>query len=230
MAGEALAKKERRELVRVKKRIRAAQLERRRGQIKAESRLKAKVNGVIKGGRIIAKEGKGGENGAVVKEEILLDHDSVDEEEHYYENFFGEGSDQEVAMEEDGDESYDEDEDDNEDEDEDEDDMLLLRDIVRPLQAWGVNVTGKIGLDTDDSCNETTVAETTDLTMDDDVMLDGSEDQDAAFDDGDDDEDNTSITGMNPSKRTKTPTMEKDLEGSNNNSPKTDKKETKAKS
>lgn len=240
--GEVLAKKERRELRRVTKRIRAATLERRRREREAEARLKAKVIGSGAGnvkGRIIAPQGGqvGGNNNnnnnnsnEEEDSDILLHHDSVDEEENYYENFFGgEGLDQEVVME-DGNESYDEDEDDNDDEEEDEDDMLLLRDIVRPLQAWGVNVTGTIGLDTDDSFNEAAVSETTDMAVDDDVMLDGSEDQEAAFDDGEDDEDNTSITGMNSSKRTKTPTMDRDGEGSNNNSPKADKKDAKAKS
>jgi len=238
LKGEASAKKERRELRRVTKRIRAATLERRRREREAEARLKAKVHGSGAGnvkGRIIAPQGgQGGENNNSNSKEgedsdILLHHDSVDEEEKYYENFFGgEGLDQEVAME-DGNESYDEDEDDNDDEEEDEDDMLLLRDIVRPLQAWGVNITGTIGLDTDNSFNEAVVSETMDMAVDDDVMLDGSEDQEAAFDDGEDDEDNTSITGMNSSKRTKTPTMDRDGEGSNNNSPKADKQDAKAK-
>lgn len=73
-----------------------------------------------------------------------LSDDSVDEEENYYEDYYGEGHD----SADDGaasDESEEE-----EDDDEESRYALLLRDVQRPLAAWGVTLTGKIGLGTMD--------------------------------------------------------------------------------
>lgn len=56
-------------------------------------------------------------------------YDSLDEEEDYYQEYYGES----------GFNVNDEEEDDN--------DMLILRDVARPLEAWDFHVTGKEGMD-----------------------------------------------------------------------------------
>jgi hypothetical protein len=68
-------------------------------------------------------------------EEEEEDYDSIDEEEEYYQENVGDvawgrglGGD---------------------DDEEDEDDTLLLRDIVRPLEAWNFHLTGKEALESD---------------------------------------------------------------------------------
>jgi hypothetical protein len=57
-------------------------------------------------------------------------YDSIDEEEEYYEEQLGKISGNLKK-----------------DEDEDPEDMLILRDLVRPLEAWDFHVTGKTGLE-----------------------------------------------------------------------------------
>lgn len=60
-------------------------------------------------------------------------YDSLDEEEEYYQKFYG-------------DDSHHADEDSDEEEEE-ENDMLILRDLARPLEGWDFYVTGKEGMD-----------------------------------------------------------------------------------
>jgi len=64
-----------------------------------------------------------------LKDDDEASYDSIDEEEEYYREYYG-----------DNDMNVDEDE-------EDDDEMLILRDLARPLEAWGYHVTGKEGMD-----------------------------------------------------------------------------------
>ena len=67
-------------------------------------------------------------------EEEEEEYDSIDEEEEYY---------QETVGDVDGDSAA------GDDEEEDEDDTLLLKDVVRPLEAWNFHLTGKEELESD---------------------------------------------------------------------------------
>lgn len=84
-----------------------------------------------------------------VEKALLSDSDSVDEEKQYYEQHHSEtnlSNVDDTINEDDGEESYDEGESDEDEEDEDDDEgVLLLRDIIRPLSAWGMSITGKVG-------------------------------------------------------------------------------------
>lgn len=57
-------------------------------------------------------------------------YDSIDEEEQYYREVYGDS----VGI-------------DNKDVEDDEDDTLILRDLSRPLEAWGFHVDGKAGME-----------------------------------------------------------------------------------
>mmetsp|Transcript_18412 Transcript_18412/g.27285 ORF Transcript_18412/g.27285 Transcript_18412/m.27285 type:complete len:383 (+) Transcript_18412:534-1682(+) len=70
----------------------------------------------------------GSNNNKDENEQDGLEEDSLDDEEEYYNEYYGELSS---------------DDDDNVDES---NFMLLLRDLKRPLEAWGFKLTGKIGL------------------------------------------------------------------------------------
>ena len=81
------------------------------------------------------------------------DHDSVDEEEEFYHDYYGKGGKNGSYNEGDSDDGSDEDDDEDYDEydyDDDEEDesryTLLLRDLVRPLGAWNMSIAGKLGL------------------------------------------------------------------------------------
>jgi hypothetical protein len=83
------------------------------------------------------KKKKGLENGdAKTQEDDDFEYDSLEEEEAYYNDYYGD-----VGQEG---ESDDEDEDENQY-------TLMLRDLERPLQAWNVHLTGKVGLGVGDS-------------------------------------------------------------------------------
>jgi Transcription initiation factor TFIID 23-30kDa subunit len=83
-----------------------------------------------------ASAGVNGKKRAASEDEDEVDedmYDSLDEEEEYYQNYYG-------------DDSHHSDEDSDEEE---ENDMLILRDLSRPLEGWGFDVTGKEGMDPD---------------------------------------------------------------------------------
>jgi len=178
LKGEELAKREKREIRRHRKRRRAEVLERRRKKTEEWKQRKDKNLAAVKEADVHAaakaaagsagsssksksKKSKkttsqgngpridGVSNGDKVPAIPPMNHDpsddSVDEEENYYEDYFGEGSD----SLDDGDAS--DDSDDDEDDDEESRYALLLRDVQRPLSAWGVTLTGKIGLGTIDT-------------------------------------------------------------------------------
>jgi hypothetical protein len=95
----------------------------------------------------------------LAKEEDEEEYDSIDEEEEYYQENVVEVTRERVKLtngndEDDEDEDDDDDDDDDDDgddeDDEEEDDTLLLRDIVRPLEAWNFHLNGKEAIVTDD--------------------------------------------------------------------------------
>ena len=96
------------------------------------------------------KKKKKGENGD--KSDDEMSYDSLEEEEEYYQSYYGRG--------ENGENSDDEDEDENQD-------MLVLRDLERPLEAWDVHLTGKVGLGmvAGDSSDEASDEENMDAEM-----------------------------------------------------------------
>ena len=80
------------------------------------------------------------------------EYDSIDEEEEYYQENVVVATREKIKLEKSGvhnDEAEDEDEDSDE-----EDDTLLLRDIVRPLEAWNFHLNGKVAIETDDENDE----------------------------------------------------------------------------
>jgi len=115
----------------------------------AAAAAKAAANGPVKenGGK---EDGKDDNNNAEEEEEALSD-DSLDEEEDYYEHYYSDKGSSNSGSDTDEDDEEDEDGDADEDEEDSDDDentryTILLRDMSRPLEAWGINLTGKIGL------------------------------------------------------------------------------------
>lgn len=93
----------------------------------------------------LLKDGaKVGDNGSVLGSLPIEDasDDSLDDEDAYYDSYYGsdDGSDLDG-----GDRNDESDQEDDDDEDETRF-TLLLRDIARPLDAWGVTLVGKVGL------------------------------------------------------------------------------------
>jgi hypothetical protein len=86
--------------------------------------------------------------------EFRTDNAEMDAEEDYYHSCFGNKGDDDNAGEKDTlDEENEEESDDDDDSDDEIDDKqydLLLRDIVRPLGAWGFDLTAKVGFDSPD--------------------------------------------------------------------------------
>lgn len=80
------------------------------------------------------------------------EYDSIDEEEEYYQENVVVATREKIRLQKSGDNDDDE-EDEDEDSDE-EDDTLLLRDIVRPLEAWNFHLNGKVAIETDDENDE----------------------------------------------------------------------------
>ena len=88
--------------------------------------------------------------------------DSVDEEEMFYQNYYGDPGES--------------------DESDDEDDTLRLIDLRRPLEAWDFHITGKLGLDSADADSD---VEESDDDDDDDKEDDEKSEADGGDDDGD---------------------------------------------
>mmetsp|Transcript_21941 Transcript_21941/g.54303 ORF Transcript_21941/g.54303 Transcript_21941/m.54303 type:complete len:414 (+) Transcript_21941:410-1651(+) len=80
------------------------------------------------------------------------EYDSIDEEEEYYQENVEVATREKIRLKKSGDNDYDE-EDEDVEEDED-DETLLLRDIVRPLEAWNFHLNGKVAIETDDENDE----------------------------------------------------------------------------
>ena len=96
-------------------------------------------------------------------------YDSIDEEEEYYEQYYGNNDD--------GDDN---DSSDDGDKDEDEDETMILRDILRPLEAWDYHMNGKLEIDgtteqddDDATSSEDTTSEDDEDNNADDIMDDG---------------------------------------------------------
>lgn len=79
-------------------------------------------------------------------EEDEDEYDSIDEEEEYYQNNVIAITRERIILENEN--GLEEEE---EDDDDDDDDTLLLRDIVRPLEAWNFHLNGKESIVTDDA-------------------------------------------------------------------------------
>ena len=204
LKGEELAKKEKREKERVRKR--------RRAEERSIANKKRKLERELQD---MAKKGNKGPQKQDKKVSSELTHllgtktfnevgkkDSVHEEEEYYEKLNIDDSDaKENDDNDDGNQSYEEDEfyESDDDEDDEDRDILQLRDLVRPLEAWGLSLTGKMGLAT-----EPTIKNQKEKSADNDddnvVGLDG--DVDAG--EGDDEEDEVAATVAE-----KTPTRKK---------------------
>ncbi|KAL3936627.1 MAG: hypothetical protein SGARI_002474 [Bacillariaceae sp.] len=73
------------------------------------------------------------------------EYDSIDEEEEYYQKTISVGDDDDGELDGAAAAAGDVDQ----EEEEDKDDTLLLKDLVRPLEAWNFHLTGKIELETD---------------------------------------------------------------------------------
>ncbi len=150
-------------------------------------------------------------------------NDSMDEEMEYYDNYLqgGRNKDSVISGGSDGtvkdkndenrddqsnDEDSDEDDDDEDDEDDDDDKLTLqLRDIVRPLEAWGVSLTGKAGISTPANHVEITKKnhETTDAEDDSNDDVDGDSDVEG------EDDDDKSMSGASTSAASKQKGTEK---------------------
>jgi len=202
LKGEELARKDRRELERMLKRRRAERNTIARKKQKLEQELEDMVKS--KAGVTPQKKDKKISSELTTmldKNNIFVDSsekDCVDEEEDHYDKLKADEKD-------DGDQSYEEDESDEDDEeDEDEDrDILQLRDLVRPLEAWGLSLTGKMGLATEPTVR-TPKEKTTIENDDENVGLEGDpEAGDAAYDEDEE----------MPSANEKTPTRKKKATG-----------------
>ncbi len=210
LQGEEIAKKEKRELNKSKKRrkeeLRQKQQKRLKLEQDLENALQKSINGTGK-----KKKGPSYVSNKLIQDvERAIDddevNDTIDEEIDYYEKYTkneddsNEGDDQGV---EDGVS----DDDENDDDDEDENKLTLqLRDVIRPLEAWGICCSGKIGLsiqmmDQDDEKKENEADE------DDDSNSEGDGDMD--LDDEDEDDEISMATektgGKKMGKRAPTP-------------------------
>ncbi|KAG7357495.1 transcription initiation factor TFIID 23 subunit [Nitzschia inconspicua] len=87
------------------------------------------------------------------------DYDSIDEEEEYYQELVGDDATGGHGLA--GDNG-------DEDDEEDEDDTLILRDIVRPLEAWNFHLTGKEDLESHDEGDDDEDADDRNADVDDD--------------------------------------------------------------
>jgi hypothetical protein len=103
-------------------------------------------------------------------------YDSIDEEEEYYEKHYND----------DGDDNEDDDDDDEEEEEDadevDEDETMILSDIIRPLEAWDYNMSGK--LEFQGSATHQYDDETNNEEIPSDHNVENDDDNDDIIDDG----------------------------------------------
>mmetsp|Transcript_11206 Transcript_11206/g.20433 ORF Transcript_11206/g.20433 Transcript_11206/m.20433 type:complete len:504 (+) Transcript_11206:638-2149(+) len=164
LAGAELLKREGREYRRHRKRIKAEENDRlRRKRQKEDKRRHANINAISaatknksgdaapgdsskksKSKKVKKNDASEGVNAtSKTNDEHDLSDDSIDEEEEYYNSHrHGDDSDDELSTNS----GLDEDENSDEDSDDENRDLLLLRDLVRPLEAWGMSLAGKAGL------------------------------------------------------------------------------------
>jgi hypothetical protein len=104
------------------------------------------------------------------EEDEEASYDSLDEEEEYYRQYFGPGVTKKLNPD-----------------DEEEDEMLILRDLARPLEAWDFHVTGKYGMQPAEDRPENEDESDEDIDLDDKADADDLDDDEAGDDeDGDD--------------------------------------------
>ena len=87
---------------------------------------------------------------ALAREESEEEYDSIDEEEEYYQDNVVDVTRERISLKETGGNEDEEDDEDEEEDDDEDDDTLLLRDIVRPLEAWNFHLNGKEAIETDE--------------------------------------------------------------------------------
>ena len=219
--GEELARKEKREVERVRKRRRTEHSKIANKKQSLETELEEFVN-FKKGQKSPQKQDKKGSSELIkLLETNTFDgigkKDCLDEEEDHYDkldtststrtgnngntNSDGDGDGDSHKDNEGGNRSYEEDESDEDDDDDDDDDrdILQMRDLVRPLEAWGLSLTGKMGLATEPYIR--TLKEKTNENEEDNVGLDGE--ADAADADEEDDEMAAAVEKMTPSRKRK---------------------------
>lgn len=164
LKGEELTRKEKREIERVRKRRRAEHVKIEKKKRKLEGELEEMVK---KGQKGPLKQDKKGSSelinllqtktfGDVGKKDCLDDeedhYDKLDKSDDVNTDGADDGNDDDPEGKEDrGNQSYDEEESDEDEEYDDDDDreILQMRDLVRPLEAWGLSLTGKMGLATE---------------------------------------------------------------------------------
>ena len=217
--GEELARKEKREVERVRKRRRTEHSKIANKKQSLETELEEFVN-FKKGQKSPQKQDKKGSSELIkLLETNTFDgigkKDCLDEEEDHYDkldtststrtgnngNTNSDGDGDSHKDNEGGNRSYEEDESDEDDDDDDDDDrdILQMRDLVRPLEAWGLSLTGKMGLATEPYIR--TLKEKTNENEEDNVGLDGE--ADAADADEEDDEMAAAVEKMTPSRKRK---------------------------
>lgn len=204
LQGEEIAKKEKRALNKLKKRRKQELKQKQQKRLKLEQDLenalqKSNINGTGK-----MKKGPSSVSNKLIQDvERAIDEDEVndriDEEWDYYEKYTRNGDDSNDGDDQ-GIEDDVSDDDENDDDDEDENKFTLqLRDVVRPLEAWNVCCSGKIGLsiqtmDQDDEKKENETDE------DDDSNSEGDGDMD--IDDEDEDDEISMATEKTGGKKT----------------------------
>lgn len=87
---------------------------------------------------------------ALAREESEEEYDSIDEEEEYYQENVVDVTRERISLKKTGGNEDEEDDEDEEEEDDEDDETLLLRDIVRPLEAWNFHLNGKEAIETNE--------------------------------------------------------------------------------
>ena len=208
LQGEEMAKKEMRELNKLKRRRRYEMKARKRKRDALEKELEIAIKTPASSSNITEKGRKNTAKKTTTSsvtaklindvEKVLDDdqeNDSINEEMDYYENYVksngnGDSTGKTVGNDDNGDDQSidDDDDDDGDSDDEDENKLTLqLRDVVRPLEAWGVSLTGKIGLSAELTSDET-LRKRNQMNADDDSNAEADGDEEGNEDDEDDDE------------------------------------------
>ena len=206
LQGEEMAKKEKRELNKLKRKRMYEMKARKRKRDALEKELEIAIktpasssNTNEKGKKNTTKKNTASSVTAKLinnVEKALEDdegNDPINEEMDYYENYLnsngnGDSTERTVGNDDNGDDQSIDNDDDGDSDDEDENKLTLqLRDVVRPLEAWGVSLTGKIGLSAQLTSDET-LRKRKQMNADDDSNAEADGDEEGNEDDEDDDE------------------------------------------
>jgi hypothetical protein len=213
LLGEEMAKKERKSIHKMKKRRRD---ERKREEAKKQKLEKELETAIQKSTTTTTGKKntvKKNNSSSAVTSELIHDVEKAfggdednnyrDEEMEYYDKNLNlddkdEGGANEQAIDDD---TSDEDENDEDDDDEFKE-TLQLRDVVRPLDAWGISLTGKIGLTATPYNNADVIKNHQEIAPDDDSNADAEGDLDGNGDYEDDDD--ISMSGASATGSSKT--------------------------